>query len=89
MSSYQSMSFENSDPTSGTNSGPKSMGLTSFFHKVGMDDYEIKPTEIELMTNADGTVCVLGRGGFGQVRQHDFALHGPQKALGMPCETSF
>ena len=31
------------------------------------DDYEIKPNEIEIMTNLDGSPMLLGKGAFGEV----------------------
>ena len=32
-----------------------------------LDNWEIKPSELEIMTNADGSQCQLGHGAFGQV----------------------
>ena len=32
-----------------------------------LNDYEIKPTEIEILTNLDGTPMRLGHGAFGEV----------------------
>ena len=32
-----------------------------------LDDYEIKPSELEILTNLDGSPALLGRGAFGEV----------------------
>ena len=37
-----------------------------------LDDYEIKPNEIEIMTNLDGSPATLGRGAFGEVKVSRF-----------------
>lgn len=47
-------------------------GLSSAMRMMQLDDYEIKPSELEIMVNLDGSPHVLGRGAFGQV--HAFPL---------------
>ncbi|KAK9864746.1 hypothetical protein WJX84_008462 [Apatococcus fuscideae] len=32
-----------------------------------LDDYEIKPSELEILINLDGSPALLGRGAFGEV----------------------
>lgn len=61
--------MENSGPTSGSSSDrPKrSAGISEALRMMQLDDYEIKPTEIEIITNLDGSPCLLGRGAFGEV----------------------
>ncbi len=36
--------------------------------QLQLDDWEIKPNELEFVTNPDGSHCQLGHGAFGQVR---------------------
>ena len=36
--------------------------------ELQLDDWEIKPNEIDIMVNADRSQCQLGHGAFGQVR---------------------
>ena len=35
--------------------------------ELQLDDWEIKPDEIEIMRSPDGSLCQLGAGAFGQV----------------------
>ncbi len=37
-------------------------------HELELDDWAIKPNEIEIMKHADGRQWMLGEGAFGQVR---------------------
>ena len=50
-----------------TNSSKPSLGLTDALHILKLDAYEIKPSEIEIMKNLDGSPAVLGKGAFGEV----------------------
>ena len=43
-------------------------GLSHVLRMMQLDDYQIKPSEIEIMTNLDGSPATLGRGAFGEVR---------------------
>ena len=45
----------------------KPAGLSQVLHMMHMDAYEIKPNEIEIMTNLNGSPAILGRGAFGEV----------------------
>ena len=45
----------------------RALGMTNALHLLQLDDYEIKPSEIEVMLNLDGSPAILGRGAFGEV----------------------
>ena len=47
-------------------------GLSQVLRAMQLDDYQIKPDEIEIMTNLDGSPATLGRGAFGEVKMHTF-----------------
>lgn len=42
-------------------------GLSNALHLLQLDDYVIKPNEIEIMTKPDGSPDILGRGAYGEV----------------------
>ena len=42
--------------------------LTEILRELQLDDWEIRPSEIEIMSNADGMPALLGKGAFGQVQ---------------------
>ena len=52
------------------------LGLSFALRMMQLDDYEIKPSEIEIMVSLDGTPLVLGRGACGQVALHAQARAG-------------
>ena len=41
--------------------------LLQIMHELELDDWRIKPNEIEIMTDANGYLWSLGQGAFGQV----------------------
>lgn len=71
-----SMAFKPSTGgASDNNSRPsQSLGLTDAVHLLKLDAYEIKPSEIEVMTNLDGSPAILGKGAFGEVNNSKYQL---------------
>lgn len=64
-----SLAFDGSasSAASSNDSSKPSLGLTDALHILKLDAYEIKPSEIEIMKNLDGSPAVLGKGAFGEV----------------------
>ena len=69
MSSLKSTRFDNLLPSSrsGHSGHSSGSGITDALRLMQLNDYEIKPSEIEILTNLDGTPMRLGHGAFGEV----------------------
>ena len=68
LTSLRSSNLDQSQPSAKGNGKPgRSAGISEALRMMQLDDYEIKPSEIEFMTNLDGSPCLLGRGAFGEV----------------------
>ena len=66
--SLRSTQFGASGGTSSDSKNKPALGLSMVLRQMQLDDYEIKPSEIEMMTKLDGAPAILGRGAFGEVQ---------------------
>ena len=67
LTSLTSQQFHGGSSTSFKSKPTQPAGLSNALRMMQLDDYEIKPSEIEIMTNLDGSPSTLGRGAFGEV----------------------
>ncbi|KAK9836640.1 hypothetical protein WJX74_005022 [Apatococcus lobatus] len=67
LTSLTSQQFHGGSSTSFKDKPTQPAGLSNALRMMQLDDYEIKPSEIEIMTNLDGSPSTLGRGAFGEV----------------------
>ena len=67
LTSLTSQQFHGGSSTSFKDKPSQPAGLSDALRMMQLDDYEIKPSEIEIMTNLDGSPSTLGRGAFGEV----------------------
>ena len=68
LTSLTSQQFHGGSSTSFKSKPTQPAGLSNALRMMQLDDYEIKPSEIEIMTKLDGSPSTLGRGAFGEVR---------------------
>ncbi len=67
LTSLKSQAFGTSSNNSSVIPKRQPAGLSQVLRMMQLDDYQIKPSEIEIMTNLDGSPATLGRGAFGEV----------------------